>query len=190
MIVNIVRKSKQINRLRNHRCYVCGPIDRAPDSGSGWRNQITPLLRSLGIVVLDPLLKPTDIGLETDDNRSTRKVLKQKGRYELFSEIMRSIRHVDLRMVDISDFIIAYIDLDTYSCGTIEEIVVCNKQKKPVIVLCKQGKSSCPDWIFGMIPHETIFNSIEEVIDYLRYINSDPGPETLGRWVFFNICQE
>jgi nucleoside 2-deoxyribosyltransferase len=183
MIINV---QKKWNRLKHHRCYIAGPIDRAPDSGYGWRKTITPLLRSMGIVVFDPLLKPTDIGLEADDNRSSRKFLKEEEKFDEFSEIMRNIRHTDLRMVDISDFMIAYIDLDIFACGTIEEIVVCNKQKKPVLMLCKQGKVHCPDWIFGMLPHEFIFGSIEEIIDYLKDIDKGSEPDTLGRWIFFN----
>src|ERR1044072_3240427 len=100
-------KEKQ-NRLKLHRCYVCGPIDRAPDSGYTWRQEITPLLKKMNIIVFDPLCKPTDIGLEADDNRSSRQSLKVEGKFDEFSEIMRTIRHTDLRMVDVCDFMIAY----------------------------------------------------------------------------------
>ena len=40
--------------------------------------------------------------------------------------------HVDLRMVDVSDFIIAYCPTNIYSVGTVHEIVVARQQQKPV----------------------------------------------------------
>ena len=75
---------------------------------------------------------------------------------------MKEIRNVDLRMVDISDFIIANIDLDVHACGTYEEIVTANRQKKPIIVRMKQGKSHAPDWLLGMLgsSHNMIFETL------------------------------
>jgi hypothetical protein len=41
--------------------------------------------------------------------------------------------HIDLRMVDTSDFTIAYCPTNIYSVGTPHEIVVCRQQRKPVL---------------------------------------------------------
>ncbi len=41
--------------------------------------------------------------------------------------------HIDLRMVDISDFVIAYCPTNIYSVGTVHEIVVARQQRKPVL---------------------------------------------------------
>ena len=41
--------------------------------------------------------------------------------------------HIDLRMVDVSDFIIAYCPTNIYSVGTVHEIVVARQQRKPVL---------------------------------------------------------
>lgn len=40
--------------------------------------------------------------------------------------------HIDLRMVDMSDFVIAYCPTNIYSVGTVHEIVVTREQHKPV----------------------------------------------------------
>ena len=45
-------------KLTNHRAYLAGPIDHADDDGVVWRQKITPLLESLGVMVLDPTDKP------------------------------------------------------------------------------------------------------------------------------------
>ena len=41
--------------------------------------------------------------------------------------------HIDLRMVDTSDFIIAYCPTNIYSVGTVHEIVLASQQHKPVL---------------------------------------------------------
>ena len=94
------------------------------------------------------------------------------------------IRSADLRCVDISDFIIAYIDLDIHACGTYEEIVTANRQKKPVLVWCKQGKEQAPNWLFFMLPHDHIFSSFDEILDYLHTINTTEDISSLSRWFF------
>ena len=38
--------------------------------------------------------------------------LKETGRYFELTERMKDIVHVDLRMVDVSDFLIIYLDMD------------------------------------------------------------------------------
>ncbi len=51
------------NRLKNQRVYLAGAMDRVADRGTGWRDNITPFLENLGVVVFNPIRKPTDIGL-------------------------------------------------------------------------------------------------------------------------------
>ena len=41
--------------------------------------------------------------------------------------------HIDLRMVDTSDFVIAYVPTNVYSVGTVHEIVLARTQRKPVL---------------------------------------------------------
>ncbi len=43
--------------------------------------------------------------------------------------------HIDLRMVDVSDFVIAYCPTSVYSVGTPHEIVVARQQHKPVLLV-------------------------------------------------------
>ena len=43
-----------MNRIKNQRCYLAGAMDRVVDRGKGWRQEITPFLESLGIVVFNP----------------------------------------------------------------------------------------------------------------------------------------
>jgi hypothetical protein len=161
---------------------LCGPIDRCPNGGTEWRTHITPLLKSNGVIVLDPLNKPFNVGLENDDYREDRAIWKKNHEFEKFSLVMKTVRHVDLKMVRMSDFLIAYIDLDIFACGTMEEIFTANAENKPVIILCPQGKEKVPDWFFGTLPHEMFFESVDEVMDYLAYVNDAPYINTHNRW--------
>jgi len=174
------------NRLANQRVYLAGAMDRVSDRGNGWRNDISPFLENLGIVVFNPIKKPIMIGQEDEKTHKYKVLLKQQKSYDELSELMKVIRSVDLRLVDISDFMIVNLDLDIHPCGTYEEIFWANRQRKPIIVHMVQGKQQAPDWLFGTIPHQMIFSSWLEIKDYLNYINTYAEIETFKRWYFFN----
>ena len=137
-----------MNHLRGARVYLSGPMDfvasRANEKASGWRNRVGEFLRSLGAVVFDPWFKPAVRGLhqygledihtidvrenwtfesspEGDETRS--------GCADKFWETL----HIDLRMVDTSDFTIAYVPTNIYSVGTAHEIILSRQQSKPVL---------------------------------------------------------
>ena len=177
----------KLNRFKNQRVYLAGAMDRVPDRGAGWRDLISPFLQEMGIVVLNPLNKPTNVGLEDDFTHEFKKNLKQEEKWDELSELMKTIRSVDLRLVDISDFLIVNLDINTHPCGTLEEIFWANRQKKPIIVHMEQGKEHTPDWLFGTIPHQMIFSSWEEIKIYLSHINASEKIETYKRWYFFSI---
>lgn len=176
-----------MNRLKNQRVYLAGAMDRVKDRGSTWRDNITPFLDSLGVVVFNPLNKPSNIGMEDTEVHSIKKKLKERENYDELSNMMKTIRGVDLRLVDISDFLIVNLDIDTHPCGTLEEIFWANRQKKPIIIHMEQGKKNTPDWLFGTIPHQTIFSTWDEVKEYLLHINSSENIETYKRWYFFSV---
>lgn len=176
-----------MNRLKNQRAYLAGAIDRVPDRGAGWRADITPVLQSMGAVVFNPLNKPTEIGVEDDETHALKARMKREGRYDELSSLMKVIRTTDLRLVDISDFLVVNLDINTHPCGTLEEIFWANRQKKPIIVHVEQGKENAPDWLFGTIPHDMIFSRWDEVLDYLKHIDSSDVVETKSRWYFFSV---
>jgi len=176
-----------MNRLKNQRAYLAGAIDRVADRGKGWRNEITPFLQSLGVVIFNPITKPAEIGLEDDESHSFKSKLKKQKRYDELSSFMKTIRSVDLRLVDISDFMIVNLDLDIHPCGTLEEIFWANRQKKPIIIHMVQGKENTPDWLFGTVPHQMIFSDWHDIYTYLEHINSSESIDNYNRWYFFNI---
>tara|TARA_S200002703_G_scaffold125546_1_gene111840 strand:- start:7 stop:540 length:534 start_codon:yes stop_codon:yes gene_type:complete len=175
-----------MNRLKGQRVYLAGAMDRVPDRGITWRENITPILKQLNITVFDPLKKTGNVGLENEETVKVKQSLKSAKNYKQLSEIMKAIRSVDLRLVDISDFLIVHLDIDTHPCGTLEEIFLANRQKKPIIIHVEQGKCACPDWLFGSMPHEMFFSSWDEVITYLYQVNTNATINTFNRWCFLN----
>ena len=90
-------------------------------------------------------------------------------------------------MVDIAHFIVMSLDVDSHLCGSYHEASVAIAQKKPVVIMCKQGKNSLPNWMFGVVPHEMVFSNWSETLEYLNHINEDEGVKHLNRWRFFNF---
>lgn len=175
-----------MNRLKNQRVYLAGAMDRVVDRGATWRDNITPFLEELGLIVFNPIKKPSIIGQEDTETHKYKTKLKLEKNYDELSSLMKTIRSVDLRLVDISDFLIVNLDLDTHPCGTYEEIFWANRQKKPIIIHMVQGKQKTPDWLFGTIPHQTIFSGWDDLKDYLYKIHTHCEINTFNRWYFFN----
>jgi hypothetical protein len=130
------------------RVYLSGPMDfvasRADEMKYGWRNRVGEFLGSFGVVVFDPWHKPKARGLyeygrEGIDTTETRKkwTFEQtregaEARARCSGKFWETL-HIDLRMVDTSDFIIAYCPTNIYSVGTAHEIALCRQQRKPVL---------------------------------------------------------
>lgn len=141
---------KEHNFLEGARVYLAGPMDfvtsRELERKYGWRTRIKLFLELLGVTVFDPWEKPDVRGLfeyGKEDSKTIRKrdqwtfeptpegSAKRAELAEYFWETM----HIDLRMVDISDFVIAYCPTNIYSVGTVHEIVVARSQHKPVLFI-------------------------------------------------------
>lgn len=176
-----------MNRLNNQRVYLAGAMDRVADRGNGWRDNITPFLENLGVVVFNPIKKPSVEGCEDSKTHALKIRLKKEQKYDELSLIMKTIRAVDLRLVDISDFLIVNLDLEHYACGTWEELSLANRSKKPILIHIEQGKQSTPDWLFGTLPHQWFFSEWDDLKNYLDHVNNDKNIEHYNRWRFFNI---
>ncbi len=174
-----------IARLKYLSSYLIGPIDADPNLGKSWRDEMEPFLANLGVRVFNPLNKPVEGGSEVEQ-REFRKQLLSEGRYDEFRKIMKRIRAIDLRFTDLADFLVVNLDIDILMCGTFEEICTANRQRKPIIIMCPQGKPNIPQWMFAQLPHQLFFNNWEEVKSYLNNINNDEVVDTVGdRWLFF-----
>lgn len=144
---------QQSGLLSGARAYLSGPMDfvasRAAERRYGWRNRVGEFLRHFGATVFDPWNKPEVRGLHeygredvhTTDTRSkwTFENSPKGARARAHcSGVFWETLHIDLRMVDTSDFTIAYCPTNIYSVGTPHEIVLCRQQWKPVLFVSPQ----------------------------------------------------
>lgn len=176
-----------MNRLLGHSTYLAGPIDHAHDLGIGWRKELTPWLQTRGIGVLDPCDKPSDFGSETPETFHAIRKSKEDGDFDTTSSMMNPIFSIDLHLVDLSNFVILYIDNKIHMCGSYLEAAHAALGKKPVIVCCEQGKIGVPNSLFGIgLRHKMFFSSWDEVKAYIDHIAFDETIDTLGKWRFID----
>ena len=108
------------------------------------------------------------------------------GYFNAVAERMKKVRSYDLNLVDRSDFIIAHIVPSIASWGSAEELVTATRMKKPVFISVEGGKRKTPLWIMGQLPHEYIYDSVEDIIDIIKKI--DAGEQSIDddRWRLLN----
>lgn len=167
--------------LARTRCYTIGHMEYK--DGQAWRKKVESELGCRGITFFNPYEKP--FLNDVPENVAARKRLSQwmkNGEYDLVAEQMRAIRCYDLRLVDLSDFLIAYIDPTVVTYGTIEELTTAVREKKPLFVCVEGGKKKCPLWILGMIPPKYVYNSIDEAIEILKGIDSGTIELSSDKW--------
>lgn len=128
--------------------YLSGPMDfvasRKEEKELGWRNRVGQFLRRYGTTVYDPWVKPAVKGMRhygKEDEFTTNKRNdwtyddSRKGdqvRSKLCDEFW-STMHIDLRMTDTADYVVAFVPTNIYSVGTVHEIVTARLQHKPVL---------------------------------------------------------
>jgi len=144
------RRQSSAGFLTGTRVYLSGPMDfvasRAQEKKAGWRVRVKAFLRSFGAVVFDPWEKPGvrgfhEYGREDVHSASAREEwtfaptsVGARTRARIANSFWETM-HIDLRMVDISDFIIAYCPTNIFSVGTPHEIIEARRQHKPVLVV-------------------------------------------------------
>lgn len=178
------------NRLKNMRMYLSGPIDADREAGHQWRIDIGNWLSKRGALYIDPYRKNLKyFNGEINDDKVCEEIEKAKAEknYNKIAELARKIRVIDLRACDISDALIVNLDLSIRTMGTMEEIFLANRQLKPILIMCPQGKINVPTWCHGTLPHSLFFESWDELKEYLRHIDEDEEFDDLGRWRFFDF---
>lgn len=134
--------------LRGARVYLSGPMDfvadRQDEKTNGWRARVGNVLRDLGCIVFDPWNKPGVQGLheygqegvDTDKDREKWTFVNSpegaNTRAKLTGHYWETL-HIDLRMVDTADFLVAHCPTNVYSVGTVHEIALARLERKPVL---------------------------------------------------------
>lgn len=151
--------------------------------GSAWREDAEYWLKALGVKVLNPYNSPFLFSPQEDS--SSQQHLRDMlgiGLEEEVHEHMKKIVRFDLACVDRSDFLIAYIDPEVPTFGSINELVLARNLKKPVFLVVKGGIKKCPLWLCGMFPPRYIYSSIEDVKTVLIGIDCGEIQVDSDRW--------
>lgn len=118
---------------------------RSDERQKGWRNRVSQFLQKYSVTVFNPWFKPDVRGLHEYGNEDVKSGDRIKELWTfaegrkgaaIRSECAKSFwetLHIDLRMVDTSDFTISYCPTNIYSVGTPHEIITAVSQHKPVL---------------------------------------------------------
>ena len=174
------------HKLKNSTAYLAGPIQYVADAGVMWRENVIEYLHKMGIKVFNPINKPKPFVSEIkEEGKKVQQFIENNDFYAAHEFVKQDIVHVDLRMVDLSDFLIVYINPNFHTCGTYHELFHAWEQKKPVLVFIEGGRKKVPAWLLGIIKPKYIFNNITETMKYIDKL--DKGEEPLdSKWVLFD----
>jgi hypothetical protein len=182
----LAKRRKTLNKkedvLKGSRVYLSGPMDfvasRVEEKRNGWRNRVGEFLRRYGTTVYDPWNKPTVIGMPEygkEDELTTG--AREQWSFEdspdgdriraRLCDAFWATLHIDLRMVDTTDFTIAYCPTNVYSVGTVHEIVMARLQFKPVL----------------FVSPPVAFPALDQLRDHLNAKQDDAGRELLDELI-------
>lgn len=169
------------NVLFKTRTYLVGHMQYA--SGRDWRAYAEEELAKLNIITFNPYNKPFVKDVEEDEEaRLSLAHCQENGYFNDVAKRMSLVRSYDLNLVDRSDFIIAHLLPEVASWGSAEELVTAVRMKKPIFISMEGGKHKTPLWMMGMLPHNYIYDSIEEVVDMIKQIDSGDKMIDSDRW--------
>lgn len=181
----------------DHFCvYLAGPVDLAEDGGVNWRLDWTEKLVSIGFLrnnIFSPTKKPIkNTAFDLDNEATLMQERREEKDWDGLVSIVSQIAHVDLRLVDKSDVVVAYFPKDkegrtirTY--GTIHEIVNARQQKKPVFLVWDGGKEECSAWMMWLVGHRNVFSSFEEMSETLVNISNGKEYYNAKDWLLIDF---
>jgi hypothetical protein len=185
-----------MNCLSGSTVYLIGSIEN-DNSHIDWRKKITELLKPLGIIVYNPLIKPKwfidkygDITAEQQnkDRKNLSQILDNL-KYEKFEDTLNRntiLRKTCLKLVSMSDFII-YCITKSPTVGSHEEVNLANQQHKPILFFNLDFDNTIDScWRICQFYKDYQFyhRNMTSLIDFLKYIDSDPSKLDPIEWMF------
>jgi hypothetical protein len=154
--------------------YLSGAMEFVQDNGIIWRREFITSARLAGLKIdfIDPTNKPGGEELHVGEQRDYQIQLQKSGNFEKLKNYVHQYRRIDLRFVDLSDFLISVVDPKIPQWGTSNEIYVAEKQHKPIFVICEGGLYNLPRWLFDVVDLNCVFKTANEVIEKLVLLDS------------------
>lgn len=167
--------------LNRTRVYLAGNLENSSDT-TNWREYVEKELSKIGIICFNPMKKNFVMDtVEDDEFRNTMIKRRELGDWDTVHDFMKGCIQKDLRLIDISDYVIFKFEFDKPTYGTIHELILSNFERKPVFLIC-ENKNKVPLWLVGLLPEKYIYSSVDEVIDMLNRIDSGHVKADSKRW--------
>lgn len=151
--------------LLNKKIYISSPIEASKDNEWDRPSLHRNLQLRFGLDVFDPVLDPKQ------EFKATLHEARRERNFEKMREIARGFVKKDLHTVDKTDILLAVLPYKIPTCGTHHEITHALNIKRPVLIVCEQGKEYIPLWYFGLLKHEFMFSSFSSAYNYLSEVN-------------------
>jgi len=173
-----------MNLLKNTKTYLIGPMENDAD-GQDWREYMEERLNSLfGVKCFNPYKQAfINCASESLDDIEKRKKWRMKGKFDELHIEMQEVIKRDLRLIDLSTFIVCNIDPNRPTWGTVHELVLASLQFKPILVRIKD-KAQMPIWLCGLLDHNLFFESFDDIIQYLDGVDKGKIPVSFKYWKF------
>lgn len=167
-----------MRHLEGKRVYLSGPIEFG--SGPNWRVEPSKVLvEEFKVDLFDPFNDPKQ------QWAAALKEARARCDYQEMERIANNFVRKDLTLVDSSDFLVAYLPRGVPTTGTVHEIIVKSSSKKPVLLVCLEGKQYVPFWYWGFVPHTQMFGTWDDLWNYLREVDADLHTDNY-RWDY--VC--
>lgn len=174
-------KADRKGALKGSKLYLSGPIE-FDNNKVNWRPDVVKYLEDIfGIDVFDP---------SVDEKQKRADILDaalESSDFDTVEEIATSFVKKDLSVIDRSDFLIAYNPHGVPTTGTPCEVHHAVQLKKPVMIVCPEGKKMASKWYWGYIRHRYIFGSWDNLYEYLVEVDQYKHRDNHRWWYVYNM---
>lgn len=174
--INVQCVNLSMNFLKGTRGYLAGNLENVTGQEfRDWREWFEEEMLKINIFCFNPcetVLK--NFPVEHESFQKQVKGLRAKGDFDELNRLMKDVRRRDLAMVDKCDFVVANINPDKPTWGTTEELAMAIRMNKPIYLVINGGLGlkNIPLWVAGMVRPECWYETLDEVVENLRKIDS------------------
>jgi hypothetical protein len=148
--------------MKPKHIYLAGAVDKAPDHGAGWRDEIEPfLVREINSAVFNPCRQEDKLRAEL----SKVDTATPEGRLKRFG-LIKQLIDADLDVLSVTDAVVCYWDKWCKGGGgTAGEVTLAYRSGIPVYLVLGMPEDECSGWVLGAATE--IFSSFDELKDFL-----------------------
>lgn len=162
--------------LKGKKLYLSGPMEF--DIKEDWRSSVIYTLENkFGLKVFNPAADEEQILLKDIEEA------KKNKNFDVLEKKAKVFTKKDFGHLDRSDILLGFVPRGICTTGTPTEIKHSLDLKKPTLLVCPEGKENAALWYWGLMKHQYIFSSFEEIYTYLKEV-CDGQHNDNHRWAF------